>query len=284
MFADEGAVVVASSYTKVGGVYDNGFRHDPARPLETLADYCMGCYTNLNLPSRVQMLEDYVNDYHADGFLINSVKSCNSFSAGQLTILREVEKRTGAGRVASWRATLSTRATSRVQHQEPFGVVLSDDRAETGRQPKQCRRSGRGMTIDYCVGIDLGSTTTKAVILGPDSAVLGRGITNSRSNYDVACQVALARRWSTRGSRSFVRILRGSVWLRGMFWRELATFGARFPRAAISQSTRRVGGRAPCAERSSPVGPWARGGDLRNCRCNGKGGSVAVCRGCRAQE
>ena len=32
MFYDEGAVVVASSYTKVGGLYDRGFRHDPARP------------------------------------------------------------------------------------------------------------------------------------------------------------------------------------------------------------------------------------------------------------
>ena len=50
MFADEGAVVVASTYTKVGGVYDIGFRHDPDRPLESLADYCLGCYTNLNLP------------------------------------------------------------------------------------------------------------------------------------------------------------------------------------------------------------------------------------------
>jgi benzoyl-CoA reductase subunit B len=36
-----------------------------------------------------------VKQYEADGFLINSVKSCNSFSAGQLLILREVEKRTG---------------------------------------------------------------------------------------------------------------------------------------------------------------------------------------------
>ena len=44
----------------------------------------------------------------------------------------------------------------------------------------------------YAVGIDLGSTTTKAVVLGEDGAVLGRGITNSRSNYDVACQVALS--------------------------------------------------------------------------------------------
>ncbi|RKY19470.1 MAG: benzoyl-CoA reductase subunit B [Planctomycetota bacterium] len=95
MFSEEGAVVVASTYTKVGGVYDFGFRHDPDHPLETLADYCMGCYTNLNLPTRVDMISKYIEDYSADGLLINSVKSCNSFSAGQLMILREVEARTG---------------------------------------------------------------------------------------------------------------------------------------------------------------------------------------------
>jgi len=95
MFADEGAVVVASTYTKVGGTYDFGFRHNPADPLGTLADYCSGCYTNLNLPSRIDMLVRYIQEYEADGFVINSVKSCNSFSAGQLMILREVEKRTG---------------------------------------------------------------------------------------------------------------------------------------------------------------------------------------------
>jgi benzoyl-CoA reductase subunit B len=95
MFYDEGAVVVASTYTKVGGVYDLGFRHDPAQPLESLADYCLGCYTNLNLPSRVKMLSDYIEEYEADGLLINSIKSCNSFSAGQLLILRQVEQRTG---------------------------------------------------------------------------------------------------------------------------------------------------------------------------------------------
>ena len=95
MFADEGAVSVASTYTKVGGQYDLGFRHDPSDPLGTLADYCGGCYTNRNLPGRVDMLCDYVREYAADGFLINSVKSCNSFSAGQLVILQEVERRTG---------------------------------------------------------------------------------------------------------------------------------------------------------------------------------------------
>jgi benzoyl-CoA reductase subunit B len=95
MFADEGAVVVASTYTKVGGTYDFGFRHNPNDPLGTLADYCSGCYTNLNLPSRIDMLVRYIQEYEADGFVINSVKSCNSFSAGQLMILREVERRTG---------------------------------------------------------------------------------------------------------------------------------------------------------------------------------------------
>jgi benzoyl-CoA reductase subunit B len=95
MFADEKAVVVASTYTKVGGTYEFGYRHDPGDPLGTMADYCGGCYTNLNLPGRIEMLESYIRDYQADGFLINSVKSCNSFSAGQLLMLREIERRTG---------------------------------------------------------------------------------------------------------------------------------------------------------------------------------------------
>jgi len=51
--------------------------------------------------------------------------------------------------------------------------------------------------VRYCVGIDLGSTTTKAVILDDRGEILGRGITNSRSNYEVACQVALGEALNT---------------------------------------------------------------------------------------
>ncbi len=36
------------------------------------------------------------------------------------------------------------------------------------------------------IGIDLGSTTTKAMVMDEERNVLGRGITNSRSNYDIA--------------------------------------------------------------------------------------------------
>lgn len=45
-------------------------------------------------------------------------------------------------------------------------------------------------SLEVFVGIDLGSTTTKSVVLDSRGEVLGRGITNSRSNYTVACKVA----------------------------------------------------------------------------------------------
>jgi benzoyl-CoA reductase subunit B len=93
LFYDHGAVIVASSYTKVGGVYDMGFRHDPIRPLESLAEYCMNCYTNLNLIQRTDLLSKCVTDYKADGLLVNSIKSCNSFSAGQLLMMRTIEEK-----------------------------------------------------------------------------------------------------------------------------------------------------------------------------------------------
>ncbi len=93
LFYDMGAVIVASSYTKVGGVYDMGFRVNPEKPLESLAKYCMNCYTNLNLEQRVDLLSECITKYKADGFLVNSIKSCNSFSAGQLMIMQQLERR-----------------------------------------------------------------------------------------------------------------------------------------------------------------------------------------------
>jgi benzoyl-CoA reductase subunit A len=44
--------------------------------------------------------------------------------------------------------------------------------------------------MECFIGIDLGSTTTKAVMMDSSGDVLGRGITNSRSNYDTASKVS----------------------------------------------------------------------------------------------
>ena len=52
------------------------------------------------------------------------------------------------------------------------------------------------------IGIDLGSTTTKAVVIDEDQNILGRGITNSRSNYDTAA--TLAKQEALVNSRFFL--------------------------------------------------------------------------------
>jgi benzoyl-CoA reductase subunit A len=44
--------------------------------------------------------------------------------------------------------------------------------------------------VSYYLGVDLGSTTSKAVLIDEHERVLGRGITNTRSNYDVAVDIA----------------------------------------------------------------------------------------------
>jgi benzoyl-CoA reductase subunit A len=52
------------------------------------------------------------------------------------------------------------------------------------------------------IGIDLGSTTTKAVVMDAEQRVLGHGITNSRSNYDTAA--AIAKQEALISSRFFL--------------------------------------------------------------------------------
>jgi len=42
----------------------------------------------------------------------------------------------------------------------------------------------------YYLGVDLGSTTSKAVIINEQDEIIGRGITNTRANYKVAADIA----------------------------------------------------------------------------------------------
>jgi benzoyl-CoA reductase subunit A len=42
----------------------------------------------------------------------------------------------------------------------------------------------------YFLGIDLGSTTSKAIIIDDEDRIIGRGITNTRANYTVATEIA----------------------------------------------------------------------------------------------
>jgi benzoyl-CoA reductase subunit B len=84
LFAKWGAVAVASTYSTVGGLFEFGFRHDPNRPLESMAQHMLQWnVTNRNFLQRYDQLERYVKEWNADALVIHSVKSCRLFSAGQ---------------------------------------------------------------------------------------------------------------------------------------------------------------------------------------------------------
>jgi len=84
LFARWGAVAVASTYSTVGGIWEWGFRHDPQRPLESIAEQMLReNLTNRSITARYQQIKRYVEEWEADALVIHSIKSCRLFSAGQ---------------------------------------------------------------------------------------------------------------------------------------------------------------------------------------------------------
>jgi benzoyl-CoA reductase subunit B len=84
LFARWGAVAVQSTYSTVGGIWEWGFRHDPRRPLESIAEQMLReNLTNRSIVARYAQLKRYVEEWQADALVIHSIKSCRLFSAGQ---------------------------------------------------------------------------------------------------------------------------------------------------------------------------------------------------------
>jgi benzoyl-CoA reductase subunit B len=84
LFSRWGAVAVASTYSTVGGLWEFGFRHDPGKPLESIARHMLQWnLTNRNFLQRYQQIRRYLEEWSADALVIHSVKSCRLFSAGQ---------------------------------------------------------------------------------------------------------------------------------------------------------------------------------------------------------
>jgi benzoyl-CoA reductase subunit B len=84
MFSKWGAVAVASTYSTVGGLWEFGFRHDPVRPIESIARHMLFWnLTNRNFLQRYKQIREYVEGWSADALVIHSIKSCRLFSAGQ---------------------------------------------------------------------------------------------------------------------------------------------------------------------------------------------------------
>ncbi len=95
LFKRWGVCAVASTYSKVGGLFDQGVYHDPSRPFESIAEYAMNSYTNWNLGLRLDLLRRYAKEYNADAVVIHSTKSCRSFSVGQADFRDALTKEDG---------------------------------------------------------------------------------------------------------------------------------------------------------------------------------------------
>ncbi|HXF05464.1 MAG TPA: 2-hydroxyacyl-CoA dehydratase family protein, partial [Blastocatellia bacterium] len=77
MFARWKACAVASTYSTVGGLWEFGFRHDPADPLTSIALHMLAHnLTNRNYLQRYDQIRRYVEQWKADGVVIHFVKSC----------------------------------------------------------------------------------------------------------------------------------------------------------------------------------------------------------------
>jgi benzoyl-CoA reductase subunit B len=84
LFTRWGAVAVQSTYSTVGGIWEWGFRHDPRRPLESIAEQMLyENLTNRSITARYDQIRRYVEEWEADALVIHSIKSCRLFSAGQ---------------------------------------------------------------------------------------------------------------------------------------------------------------------------------------------------------
>ncbi len=134
------------------------------------------------------------------------MKSCNSFSAGQLLILREVEQRTGKPAAFIETDLVDPRyfSPANIKNRLESYLQMIEQKAPAPRGMHRDEET----TMSSFIGIDLGSTTTKAVLLDENQHVLGRGITNSRSNYGTAAQIA---RTKPRSTRAFTASLRRSL-------------------------------------------------------------------------
>jgi benzoyl-CoA reductase subunit B len=84
LFTRWGAVAVQSTYSTVGGLWEFGFRHDPRRPLESIAEQMLReNLTNRSIVDRYAQIRRCVEEWEADALVIHSIKSCRLFSAGQ---------------------------------------------------------------------------------------------------------------------------------------------------------------------------------------------------------
>lgn len=87
-FSRWGARVVVSSYTRIGGVFDD-FRHDPADPWRSMATHALSGWNGLDLDLRRRWLLRWAREYRCDAVVVHAVASCKATAVGQADALEQ---------------------------------------------------------------------------------------------------------------------------------------------------------------------------------------------------
>lgn len=91
LFAERGMNFVAATYTNAWA--ETAPYMHPERPLESMARTYSLVILNNNLNHRLKLMERLIKEYHVDGLVIHSAKSCKPYSVGQYDLKRLLMKR-----------------------------------------------------------------------------------------------------------------------------------------------------------------------------------------------
>ncbi len=92
-FAERGLNFVAATYTNAWA--ETAHYLDEASPFESMARAYSLVILNTNLNHRRQLMEEMIRDYHVDGLVMLSLRSCKPYSVGQYDIRRVLAERLG---------------------------------------------------------------------------------------------------------------------------------------------------------------------------------------------
>ena len=100
----------------------------------------------------------------------------------------------------------------------------------------------------FYLGVDLGSTTSKAIIINEKDEIIGRGITNTRANYRVAVEIAKLEAIFNARFHLLKKQLEGEINQNPKFKKYVDEIEAAFQYLQFKKRSDKIG-RASCRER-----------------------------------
>jgi bcr-type benzoyl-CoA reductase subunit B len=120
-----------NEYNFVAATYTNAWAEtihylDEKRPLESMAKAYALVILNNNLDHRLKLMEKMIRDYHVDGLVLLSLRSCKPYSVGQYDLRRLLGERLGIKSVVIEADMSDSRAYSEEQTQNRLEAFFEE--------------------------------------------------------------------------------------------------------------------------------------------------------------